>query len=113
MAWLASAGSGTWPDPRCTGKEHSKSRRSPQGAVQGQNGLQAPVRVGKPRGPKNHDGKIVTERVNEMWATDMTSTITLEGQANIFVAVDHCCTGCVGIHASRSSSRFEALEPLR
>jgi putative transposase len=99
-----------WARLRMAGIRTSKARVM---RLMRENGLQAPVRVGKPRGPRNHDGKIVTERVNEMWATDMTSTITLEGQANIFVAVDHCCTGCVGIHASRSGSRFEALEPLR
>jgi putative transposase len=29
------------------------------------------------------------------------------------VTVDHCSTGCVGIHAARRATRFEALEPLR
>ena len=36
-----------------------------------------------------------------------------EGQAFVFVAVDHCTTECIGLHASRSGSRFEALEPIR
>ena len=31
----------------------------------------------------------------------------------MFIAVDHCSVECVGIHASRSADRFEALEPLR
>ena len=31
----------------------------------------------------------------------------------MFVAVDHCSAGCVGIHASLDANRFEALEPLR
>jgi transposase InsO family protein len=31
----------------------------------------------------------------------------------VFVAVDHCTSECIGIHASRSGNRFEALEPLR
>ena len=48
-----------------------------------------------------------------MWGTDLTSTMTGEGQASIFVAVDHCSTECVGIHAARRATRFEALEPLR
>ena len=48
-----------------------------------------------------------------MWGTDLTSTMTGEGQASIFVTVDHCSTECVGIHAARRATRFEALEPLR
>ena len=76
-------------------------------------GLQAPSRVGRPHGPKAHDGTIRTERVDTMWGTDLTSTLTGEGQASIFVTVDHCSTECVGIHAARRATRFEALEPLR
>ena len=75
--------------------------------------LLAPGRVGRPHGPKAHDGAIRTERVDEMWGTDLTSTLTGEGQASIFVTVDHCSTECVGIHAARRATRFEALEPLR
>jgi transposase InsO family protein len=48
-----------------------------------------------------------------MWGTDLTSIMTGEGQASIFVTVDHCSTECVGIHAARRATRFEALEPLR
>jgi transposase InsO family protein len=29
------------------------------------------------------------------------------------VAVDHCTAECIGIHASKSGNRFEALEPIR
>jgi transposase InsO family protein len=76
-------------------------------------GLQAPGRVGRPRGPKAHDGTIRTERVDVMWGTDLTSTLTGEGQASIFVTVDHCSTECLGIHAARRATRFEALEPIR
>jgi putative transposase len=75
--------------------------------------LLAPGRVGRPHGPKAHDGTIRTERVDAMWGADLTSTMTGEGQAAIFVAVDHCSTECIGIHASRQATRFEALEPVR
>jgi putative transposase len=78
-----------------------------------EHGLQAPGRIGRPHGPKAHDGTIRTERVDEMWGTDLTSTMTGEGQVSIFVTVDHCSTECVGIHAARRATRFEALEPLR
>src|SRR3954463_10418901 len=44
----------------------------------------------------------------------MTTTVTIEeGQVCVFVAVDHCTSECIGIHASLSGNRFEALEPLR
>ena len=44
----------------------------------------------------------------------MTTTVTTgEGQVCVFVAVDHCTSECIGIHASLSGNRFEALEPLR
>ena len=36
-----------------------------------------------------------------------------EGSAFVFVAVDHCTTECIGLHAAKSGSRFEALEPIR
>ena len=78
-----------------------------------EHGLQAPGRVGRPHGPRGHDGTIRTERVDTMWGSDLTSTMTGEGQASIFVTVDHCSTECVGIHAARRATRFEALEPLR
>jgi len=78
-----------------------------------EHGLQAPGRVGRPHGPRAHDGTIRTERVDAMWGTDLTSTLTGEGQASIVVTVDHASSECVGIHAARRATRFEALEPLR
>lgn len=75
--------------------------------------LLAPGRVGTPRGPRNHDGTIIPDALDTMWGTDMTTTWTAEGQAAVFVAVDHHSAGCVGLHAARRGTRFEALEPLR
>ena len=43
----------------------------------------------------------------------MTTAWTGEGQAAVFIAVDHCSAECVGIHAARRATRFEALEPIR
>ena len=48
-----------------------------------------------------------------MWGTDLTSVMTGEGQAAVFITVDHCSAECVGFHARRSADRFEALEPIR
>jgi transposase InsO family protein len=76
-------------------------------------GLLAPQRAGRPRGPKAHDGTITTDQVDRMWGTDLTSVMTGEGQAAVFIAVDHCSAECVGIHASCSINRFEALEPVK
>jgi transposase InsO family protein len=78
-----------------------------------EHGLLAHQRVGAPHGSKAHDGRITTDRVDLMWGTDLTSAVTGEGQAAVFVAVDHCSAECVGVHASRSADRFEALEPVR
>lgn len=45
---------------------------------------------------------------------DATCTVTtLEGQATVFIAVNHGTAECVGIHAAKVGSRFEALEPIR
>ena len=69
-------------------------------------------RVGRTEA-KPHDGTIITDKVNEMWGTDMTQTITIrEGTANVFVAVEHSNSEVVGVHSSRSANRFEALEQL-
>jgi transposase InsO family protein len=78
-----------------------------------EHGLLAHQRPGHPHGPKAHDGRITTDRVDLMWGTDLTSVLTGEGQAAVFVAVDHCSAERVGVHASRRADRFEALEPVR
>ena len=78
-----------------------------------ENDLLAPSRAGPPRGPRAHDGTIIPEAVDSMWGVDLTSTWTGEGQAAVFVAVDHCSAGCVGLHAALRATRFEALEPVR
>ena len=81
--------------------------------VMGENGLLAPHRVGRNQ-EKTHDGTIVTDKINEMWGTDMSQTVTLEeGRAYVFVAVEHANSEIIGIHAARSANRFEALEPVR
>lgn len=77
-------------------------------------GLQAPYFPKRTRGSKAHDGTVTTSRPDEMWGTDATATLTVrEGTAFVFIAVDHCTSECVGIHASASGSRHEALEPIR
>ena len=78
-----------------------------------EHGLLAHQRAGCPHGSRAHDGRITTERVDVMWGSDLTSVMTGEGQAAVFIAVDHCSAECVGIHASHRADRFEALEPVK
>ena len=54
-----------------------------------EHGLLAPQRAGRPHGARAHDGTITTERVDLMGGTDLTSVMTGEGQAAVFIAVDH------------------------
>lgn len=78
-----------------------------------EHGLLAPQRPVE-RTKHVHDGTIVTERVDEVWGTDMTQSVTTcEGRAYVFIAVDHCSGEFIGTHASSSASRWEALEPIR
>ena len=100
----------TWARLRYAGVRASPRRVR---RVMGEHGLLAPHRAGR-REAKAHDGTIVTDKVNEMWGTDMTQTVTVaEGKAWVFVAVEHANSEIVGIHAARSANRFEALEPVR
>jgi transposase InsO family protein len=79
-----------------------------------QAGLLAPSRTQRVLGPRAHDGRITTERPNQMWGTDATSTVTRQdGPVTVFVGVDHCTLEGIGIHAARRATRFEALEPIR
>src|SRR4051794_21205549 len=78
-----------------------------------EHGLLAHQRAGRLHGSRAHDGRITTERVDLMWGTDLTSVMTGEGQAAVFVAVDHRSAGGPGIPASRGADRFEALEPVK
>ncbi len=99
-----------WARLRMAGTRTSRRRVL---RLMGQHDLLAPSRVGVPRGPRAHDGTIIPGAVDVMWGTDLTTAVTGEGQAAVFVALDHCSAECVGIHAARHANRFEALEPVR
>lgn len=76
--------------------------------------LLSPFRQPTPARGNPHTGTIVTEAPNQMWGTDATETFTdIDGRVTVFAAVDHCTTDCVGIHAVKKATRFEALEPIR
>ena len=100
-----------WAKLRVEGVRTSKERVR---RLMREHDLQAPQRTGHAHGPKAHDGTITTEAPDVMWGTDMTATVTVaEGTAFVFVAVDHCATACIGLHAAKRGNRFEALEPIR
>jgi putative transposase len=61
------------------------------------------------RGPATHDRTITTETPDEMWAIDATGCLTDEGNAAVFVVVDHCTGECLGVRAARRGTRFETL----
>jgi transposase InsO family protein len=76
--------------------------------------LLAPQRARRVLGPRNHDGTITTTAPDTMWGTDGTKAFTRrEGWVTVFVGVDHCTAECVGIHAAKPGTRFEALEVIR
>lgn len=99
-----------WARLRIGGVRTSKRRVL---RLMGAHDLLAPSRVGSPRGPREHDGTIVPATVDTMWGTDLTTTWTGEGQAAVFIAIDHHSAECVGRHAALRATRFEALEPIR
>ena len=81
------------PSPRAPGDERERLARA--------------HRVGRNQ-EKTHDGTIVTDKVNEMWGTDMSQTVTLEeGRAYVFVAVEHANSG------SRSLRREQAFAKIK
>lgn len=108
--WLGEGHRKVWARLRHDGIRTSKRRVL---RVMREASLLAPTRRGRARGPRSHDGTITPERPDVMWGTDATSTMTAEGNATIFVLIDHCTAECLGIHAARRGTRFEALEPLR
>jgi len=77
-----------------------------------ENSLLSPHR--RPRGDaKAHEGTIVTDAPDKMWATDGATVETVsEGKVWVFVAVDHFHGECVGFHVAKHGTRFAALQPL-
>lgn len=79
-----------------------------------EHGLLAPHRIGPARGPRAHEGTIIQEAPDMMWGTDLTATLTVrEGQAAVFICVDHCTAELLGVHAAKAATRWEALEPVK
>ncbi|MEX3582657.1 MAG: IS3 family transposase [Burkholderia sp.] len=87
----------------------SRARVSP---LMHEHGLLSPHR--RPQKPPNaHDGRMTTDRPNEMCGADGAKVQTVdEGPVWIFAAVNHCDAACVGIHVTKVGDRFAALEPI-
>jgi transposase InsO family protein len=100
-----------WARLRHKGTRTSKERVN---RLMRENQLLSPHRQPLPIAERPHDGVIVTDLPDQMWGTDATATITIaEGAVTVFAAIDHCTAECIGIHAVKKASRFEALEPVR
>lgn len=60
-----------------------------------------------------HDGRITTDRPNEMWGTDAAKIFTLEdGWVWFFGVIEHWNAECLGWHIAKKGSRFAAIEAL-
>ena len=74
--------------------------------------LLSPARVAQAP-PAAHNGTIVTNAPNLMWATDGFRVFTREdGWVWGFIVIEHWNAECLGIHVCKHGSRFNALEPL-
>lgn len=77
-----------------------------------ENNLLSPHRVPKAP-PREHDGKIITDEPDIMWATDGAKVFTLDdGWGWVFAAVEHWNAECMGWHVTKKGNRFAALEPV-
>jgi putative transposase len=69
------------------------------------------ARIGK---AKKHDGRIVTDKPNDMWATDAVKIWTEEdGWVWYFGVADHWNSECLGWHVAKRGDRYAAMEALR
>lgn len=62
---------------------------------------------------KSHDGRIITDRPNEMWGTDGVKLWTSEeGWVWMFSVIDHWNSECLGWHVCKRGDRIAAGEAL-
>lgn len=63
---------------------------------------------------KAHDGRIVTDSPNEMWATDAVKIWTEDdGWIWYFGVTDHWNSECLGWHVTKRGDRYAAMEALK
>lgn len=101
-------------------KVHARIRRSRVVVGKGQilrimrdNHLLSPHR--RSQGEANmHDGRITTDRPNEMWGTDAIKIDTVQdGMIWGFFAVEHWNAECMGWHVCKRGDAQAALEPIK
>jgi hypothetical protein len=61
------------------------------------------------RGPRKHEGTILTNARTRCETNAAAAWTTKEGHVTIVVAIDHCTAEGVGIHAANVGNRLEAL----
>lgn len=108
-----------------TGEGHRKiwaRLRRDHGISIGRNRILRLMREGKILSPhrsfqgktKTHDGRIVTDVPNEMWATDAVKLWTEDdGWIWYFGVTDHWNSECLGWHVTKRGDRYAAIEALR
>lgn len=73
----------------------------------------SPHRVGRGKS-KTHDGRIVTDTPNDMWATDAVKIWTEDdGWIWYFGVTDHWNSECLGWHVTKRGDRYAAMEVLK
>jgi transposase InsO family protein len=78
-----------------------------------EHGLLSASRQPEPVRRHPHEMTSLTEAPNQIWGTDATAAFTQADGAVTISATDHYTAECVGIHAVKKATRFEALEPVR
>ncbi len=97
--------------PGCASRASARRRAGFDGSLRS---TACSRRTGRRRGLRIRMTAPSSPRVDQVWGTDMTQTVTTaEGRAYVFLAVDHCSGEFVGTHASSSANRWEAIEPIR
>jgi transposase InsO family protein len=60
-----------------------------------------------------HDGRIITDAPNEMWAADGAKVETaVDGWVWVFWSIEHWNAECMGWYVTKRGDRFAALEPI-
>lgn len=79
-----------------------------------QNNLLSPNRIYKKVNKHEHEGTIITDAPNIMWATDGKKFwVDGLGWHWFFGVIDHCNDEILSWHMAKKGNRFAALEPVR
>lgn len=96
------------------GPRHLKVGKNRVLRLMRENCLLAPVRRLYSNGKSSHDGKIISDRPNDMWGADGTCFWTdQEGMCWFFGVIDHFNSECVGIEIAKHGNRWAVIESLR